>query len=33
VKFVETIPADAKIVVKGSFYLLSAMKGGGEHED
>jgi len=33
VKFVEAIPADAKIVVKGSFYLLSAMKGGGEHED
>lgn len=33
VKFVEAIPADAKIVVKGSFYLLSAMKGGGEHEE
>jgi cobalt-zinc-cadmium efflux system membrane fusion protein len=31
VKFVEAIPADAKIVVKGAFYLLSAMKGGGEH--
>lgn len=31
VKFVESIPADAKIVVKGAFYLLSAMKGGGEH--
>ena len=23
---------DAKIVIKGAFYLLSAMKGGGEHE-
>ncbi len=32
VKFVEAIPADAKIVIKGAFYLLSAMKGGGEHE-
>jgi cobalt-zinc-cadmium efflux system membrane fusion protein len=32
VKFVEDIPADAKIVIKGAFYLLSAMKGGGEHE-
>jgi len=32
VKFVEEIPADAKIVIKGAFYLLSAMKGGGEHE-
>lgn len=32
VKFVSTIPADAKIVTKGAFYLLSAMKGGGEHE-
>jgi cobalt-zinc-cadmium efflux system membrane fusion protein len=32
VKFVEQIPADAKIVIKGAFYLLSAMKGGGEHE-
>lgn len=31
VKFVSTIPADAKIVIKGAFYLLSAMKGGGEH--
>ena len=31
VKFVEAIPADAKIVIKGAFYLLSAMKGGGEH--
>ncbi|MGQ7947349.1 efflux RND transporter periplasmic adaptor subunit [Flavobacterium sp. WC2509] len=32
VKFVSAIPADAKIVIKGAFYLLSAMKGGGEHE-
>ncbi|MFH6943409.1 efflux RND transporter periplasmic adaptor subunit [Flavobacterium sp.] len=32
VKFVEEIPADAKIVTKGAFYLLSASKGGGEHE-
>lgn len=32
VKFLEVIPADAKIVIKGAFYLLSAMKGGGEHE-
>jgi cobalt-zinc-cadmium efflux system membrane fusion protein len=32
VKFVSAIPADAKIVVKGAFYLLAAMKGGGEHE-
>jgi len=32
VKFVKEIPANAKIVVKGAFYLLSAMKGGGEHE-
>jgi cobalt-zinc-cadmium efflux system membrane fusion protein len=32
VKFVEDIPADAKIVIKGAFYLLSAMKGGGAHE-
>lgn len=31
VKFVKEIPANAKIVVKGAFYLLSAMKGGGEH--
>lgn len=31
VKFVSAIPADAKIVIKGAFYLLSAMKGGGEH--
>jgi cobalt-zinc-cadmium efflux system membrane fusion protein len=32
VKFVTEIPADAKVVIKGAFYLLSAMKGGGEHE-
>ncbi|PXY44356.1 efflux RND transporter periplasmic adaptor subunit [Flavobacterium hydrophilum] len=32
VKFVSPIPKDAKIVTKGAFYLLSAMKGGGEHE-
>ncbi len=32
VKFIETLPADAKIVTKGAFYLLSAMKGGGEHD-
>lgn len=32
VKFVEKIPTDAKIVIKGAFYLLSATKGGGEHE-
>ena len=31
VKFIEAIPADAKIVIKGAFYLLSAMKSGGEH--
>ena len=31
VKFVNEIPAHAKIVIKGAFYLLSAMKGGGEH--
>jgi cobalt-zinc-cadmium efflux system membrane fusion protein len=31
VKFVDKIPADAKIVIKGAFYMLSAMKGGGEH--
>ncbi len=31
VKFVNDIPANAKIVTKGAFYLLSAMKGGGEH--
>ncbi|HLF52929.1 efflux RND transporter periplasmic adaptor subunit, partial [Flavobacterium sp.] len=32
IKLVEEIPADAKIVTKGAFYLLAAMKGGGEHE-
>lgn len=32
VKFVDRIESDAKIVTKGAFYLLSAMKGGGEHE-
>jgi len=32
VKFVDHIPSDAKIVIKGAFYLLSAIKGGGEHE-
>ncbi len=32
VKFVDHIPSDAKIVFKGAFYLLSAIKGGGEHE-
>ncbi|WPO77731.1 efflux RND transporter periplasmic adaptor subunit [Flavobacterium sp. KACC 22761] len=31
VKFVNDIPANAKIVTKGAFYLLSVMKGGGEH--
>lgn len=32
VKFVSPIPDDAKIVVKGAFYLLATSKGGGEHE-
>jgi cobalt-zinc-cadmium efflux system membrane fusion protein len=32
VKFVNEITADAKIVTKGAFYLLSALKGGGEHD-
>lgn len=31
VKFVDRVPEKAKIVTKGAFYLLSAMKGGGEH--
>ncbi|MEQ3691654.1 MAG: efflux RND transporter periplasmic adaptor subunit [Flavobacterium sp.] len=31
IKFVEEIPANAKIVIKGAFYLLAASKGGGEH--
>ncbi|MFW0736028.1 efflux RND transporter periplasmic adaptor subunit [Flavobacterium sp. T12S277] len=32
VKFVEKVAPNAKIVTKGAFYLLSAMKGGGEHD-
>jgi cobalt-zinc-cadmium efflux system membrane fusion protein len=32
VKFVDKIAPDAEIVTKGAFYLLSALKGGGEHE-
>jgi cobalt-zinc-cadmium efflux system membrane fusion protein len=32
VKFIKELPVGAKIVVKGAFYLLSAMKGGGAHE-
>ncbi|SHG78849.1 efflux RND transporter periplasmic adaptor subunit [Flavobacterium johnsoniae] len=32
IKFVDKIDSQAKIVTKGAFYLLSAMKGGGEHE-
>jgi membrane fusion protein, heavy metal efflux system len=32
IKLVEEIPADAKIVIKGAFYLLATSKGGGEHE-
>ena len=32
VKLVSEIPSDAKIVVKGAFYILSTLKGGGEHE-
>lgn len=31
VKFVDKVAPNAKIVTKGAFYLLSAMKGGGEH--
>ncbi|MDD3003786.1 efflux RND transporter periplasmic adaptor subunit [Flavobacterium sp.] len=31
IKLVEEIPANAKIVVKGAFYLLATSKGGGEH--
>jgi cobalt-zinc-cadmium efflux system membrane fusion protein len=31
VKFVSAIPANARVVTKGAFYLLSAMVGGGEH--
>ncbi len=32
IKLVEEIPADAKIVIKGAFYLLATSKGGGAHE-
>ena len=32
IKLVQEIPADAKIVIKGAFYLLATSKGGGEHE-
>jgi len=32
VKLIEEIPTDAKIVIKGAYYLLSQSKGGGEHE-
>ncbi|MTH14686.1 efflux RND transporter periplasmic adaptor subunit [Flavobacterium sp. LC2016-01] len=32
IKFVEKAESGAKIVTKGAFYLLSTMKGGGEHE-
>ncbi|GGA73016.1 hemolysin D [Flavobacterium palustre] len=32
VKLVNELPANAKIVIKGAFYLLAAMKGGGEHD-
>jgi len=32
IKFVSELPSNAKIVTKGAFYLLSAMKGGAEHE-
>ncbi|KAF2331279.1 efflux RND transporter periplasmic adaptor subunit [Flavobacterium daemonense] len=32
VKFVNEKEQNAKIVIKGAFYLLSALKGGGEHE-
>lgn len=31
INLVEAVPANSKIVVKGAFYLLAAMKGGGEH--
>jgi cobalt-zinc-cadmium efflux system membrane fusion protein len=31
IKLVEEIPANAKIVVKGAFYLLATSKCGGEH--
>ncbi|MEL1252984.1 efflux RND transporter periplasmic adaptor subunit [Flavobacterium sp. DGU38] len=32
VKLIEELPSDAKIVIKGAYYLLSQSKGGGEHE-
>lgn len=32
VKFVEEIPTNAKIVTKGTFYLLAPMKGDAEHD-
>jgi cobalt-zinc-cadmium efflux system membrane fusion protein len=32
VKPIEEIPSDAKIVIKGAYYLLAQSKGGGEHE-
>ena len=32
IKPIEEIPSDAKIVVKGAYYLLAQSKGGGEHE-
>ncbi|MFY7666770.1 efflux RND transporter periplasmic adaptor subunit [Flavobacterium sp.] len=32
VKLIEEIPSDAKIVIKGAYYLLAQSKGGGEHE-
>lgn len=32
VKAIEKIPSDAKIVIKGAYYLLAQTKGGGEHE-
>jgi cobalt-zinc-cadmium efflux system membrane fusion protein len=32
IKFVENVDPNAKIVTKGAFYLLSAMKDGGEHD-
>ncbi|WP_316634527.1 efflux RND transporter periplasmic adaptor subunit [uncultured Flavobacterium sp.] len=32
VKFIDKIYPDVKVVTKGAFYLISALKGGGEHE-
>lgn len=32
IKLVEEIPSNAKIVIKGAFYLLATSKGGGAHE-